>query len=298
MYQEAISRISGLAVSRAAVLRDRPLGFLASSIMAGAYIGIGVVLMLTVGTLVDPAWRKLAMSASFGIALTLIVFAGADLFTGLTMVMTQGALTRRVTWSDAGSVWAASWVGNLFGAACFMMLFVLAGGGSVLTTGHTTLIDIVTAKTAASAPMLFVRGLLCNWLVCLALWMSVRMTSDGAKCVAIFLCVFTFVVCGFEHSIANMAIFSLALLSEHPSSISIAAMSQNLLWVTLGNFVSGAAFMGAGYFYVSGPETDTRAEVAGVTPTRADIETSPNVYSIEVSRFVYRPESRRQLGLA
>jgi nitrite transporter NirC len=261
MYQETIGRISDLAASRAAGLRERPFSFLTSSMMAGAYIGVGVVLMLTVGTLVEPAWRKLAMSASFGIALTLVVFAGADLFTGLTMFMTQGALARRVNWSDAGSVWVASWVGNFLGVACLIALFVLAGGGPVQTTGHSVLVDIVTAKTAASAPMLFGRGLLCNWLVCLALWMSARMTSDGTKCVVIYLCVFTFVACGFEHSIANMAIFSLALLSEHPSSISIAAVSQNLLWVTLGNLVSGAAFMGAGYFYVSGPETGARAPV-------------------------------------
>jgi len=253
MYNETIDRFSGIAVAKAAFVRDKPMGFFVSAMMAGAYVGLGIILIFTLGNEIDPAWRKLVMGTSFGIALTLVVFAGSDLFTGLTMYMTQGSLTGRTGWRDLVSVWAMSWVGNLVGSVLLAVLFAQAGGGALLFGKSTFLFDTAAAKMAAPAAALFFRGLLCNWLVCLALWMAARMASDSAKCIAIFWCLFAFIACGYEHSIANMTLLTLALIGNHPDTVSIGGMVHNLIWVTLGNIVSGAGFMGAAYWYVSSP---------------------------------------------
>ena len=141
------------------------------------------------------------------------------------------------------------------------LLFAQAGGGALLFGKSAFLFDTAAAKMAAPAAALFARAVLCNWLVCLALWMAARMTSDSAKCIAIFWCLFAFIACGYEHSVANMTLLALALIGNHPDTISIAGMVHNLVWVTLGNIVSGAGFMGAAYWYVSRPASASTVQV-------------------------------------
>jgi nitrite transporter len=253
MYLETVDQFAELAVKRSGFLKRSPLGFWITSMMAGAYIGLGILLIFSVGSDADPAYRPLIMGASFGIALTLVVFAGADLFTGHTMYMPMGLLRRRVGWSELIGVWAMSWLGNLVGAALLAVLFVYGGGGLVLHSKSGLLMNVAAAKMNAPALALFCRAVLCNWLVCLALWMSGRTTNDAAKCILIFWCLFAFISSGYEHSIANMTIFAVALLGEHPDSVSLAGMFHNLLWVTLGNIASGAGIMGLGYWAASRP---------------------------------------------
>jgi nitrite transporter NirC len=115
------------------------------------------------------------------------------------------------------------------------------GAGSDLLNG------VAAAKMGKSAVQLLALGILCNWLVCLALWMAARTRNDAAKCIVIFWCLLAFIASGYEHSVANMTIFVIALLGEHPATVSLAGMAHNLLWVTLGNAVAGALFMGMGY---------------------------------------------------
>jgi nitrite transporter len=242
-----------VAEKRSEFLKRSPLGFWISAMMAGAYVGIGIILIFSVGSDVDPAYRALIMGASFGIALTLVVFAGSDLFTGHTMFMPMGLLRRRIGWGELASAWTISWLGNLVGAGALAALFVLGGGGAVLHSKSGLLLTVAAAKMNAPAIALFARAILCNWLVCLALWMSARMVSDAAKCIAIFWCLFAFIGSGYEHSVANMTLLAIALLSEHPDTITVGGMLHNLLWVSLGNIVSGAVIMGAGYWTMSRP---------------------------------------------
>ncbi|MDP2760615.1 MAG: formate/nitrite transporter family protein, partial [Sideroxyarcus sp.] len=93
-------------------------------------------------------------------------------------------------------------------------------------------------------------------------WMASRTSSDAAKLVVIFWCLFAFIASGYEHSVANMTIFSIALLGEHPDTVSLAGMGHNLLWVTLGNTISGALFMATAYWFASGTSMATGAEGA------------------------------------
>ena len=133
-------------------------------------------------------------------------------------------------------------------------LFVAGGGGPALLGlgGKAPLIvNVAASKMNAPAIELVARAILCNWLVCLAIWTSARMTSDTAKCIAIFWCLYAFIASGFEHSVANMTLLSIALLTEHPATVSFAGLGWNLLWVTIGNAVAGAGIMGLGYWAAS-----------------------------------------------
>lgn len=250
---ETVTHFAETAHSKARFLKEQPGGFFVSAMMAGAYVGAGIILIFSVGQTADESVRNLIMGASFGIALTLVVFAGSDLFTGHAMYATMGRLTKRCSSWNMAQCWIGTWVGNLIGSVLLATLFVIGGGGVVLEAGGQDLIHAVAAKKMSGTPAeLIARGMLCNWLVCLALWSSARTKDDTAKCILIFWCLFAFIAAGFEHSVANMTVFSIALLSEHPSNVTLAGAGHNLIWVTLGNLLSGALIMGVGYWIVAG----------------------------------------------
>src|SRR2546430_32754 len=254
MFIETVDQFAKTAVAKSEFLRRPPLGFTISSMMAGAYVGLGIILIFCVGNAVDPSIRPIVMGASFGIALTLVIFAGSDLFTGHTMFMTHGWLQGRTSLRDLARTWSISWAGNLVGCALLAMLFVAGGGGPALLGlgGKAPLIvTVAAAKMNAPALELVARAILCNWLVCLAIWTSARMTSDAAKCIAIFWCLYAFIASGFEHSVANMTLLAIALLAPHPETVTFAGLGWNLFWVTIGNAIAGAGIMGFGYWAAS-----------------------------------------------
>ncbi len=234
------------------VLAD-PVGFMLSSVMAGAYVGIGILLIFTLGQAADPAWRGLVMGTSFGIALTLVLFAGSELFTGHAMYGAHGTLVGSVNALAVLRLWVATWSGNLAGSLLLALIFLAGGGGAIASSGDTSLLHSIAVKKASDGAMaLIARGALCNWLVCLAIWTSARTTNDAAKCILVFWCLFAFIACGFEHSVANMTIFSVALLAQNGHEISLQGAGWNLLWVTVGNLLSGVLALGWGYWRIAG----------------------------------------------
>ena len=263
MYLETVDQFANAAAAKTAFLKRSPGGFFVSAMMAGAFVGLGIILIVSLGSDVDPAYRSLIMGATFGIALILVVFAGSDLFTGHTMFMTHGVLRKRVTLGDLGTAWTMSWIGNLAGCAALALLFVWGGGGAVLHSKSQWLMTAAAAKESAPVLSLVARATLCNWLVCLALWTSARTTNDAAKCIMIWFCLFAFVGSGYEHSVANMTLLLIALLGEHPDTVTWTGLAYNLFWVTIGNIIAGAGIMGVGYWYMSRPAIET---VTGAVP--------------------------------
>ncbi len=260
MYEESVNSFAEAGAHKAQVVKTQFFAFLIGAAMAGAYIGFGDVLMFTAGAHVDPAWAHLVMGIVFSSALTIVVFAGSELFTGTAMYMPLAVLTRRAGLADMIGVWCAAWVGNLIGAVILAALIHLAGGGVMLGDGSATFFTIVSGKMAAGSLALLARGILCNWLVCLAIWMAGRTDNAAAKIMLIFWPITIFVASGFEHSVANMFTFSLALLGDHPAGVTVAGAVHNLVWVTLGNLIGGAVFMALGYwaqFYSSGHVSST-----------------------------------------
>lgn len=247
MYADTIDSFVATANRKLQLLRASPVSFFVASMLAGAYIGLGIILIFSLGSELPPETRKLVMGATFGIALTLVVFAGAELFTGHTMFMTLRRYQGQGTWGDVFATLGASWIGNLCGAAVLVGLFVMGGGGNLLGNAHGLVMSTAAQKMNADAGSLFARAVLCNWLVCLSLWMAARVSSDSAKCIVIFWCLLAFIASGYEHSVANMTLLMLALAGNHPETVSFAGMGWNLTWVTLGNIVGGAVFVAGAY---------------------------------------------------
>jgi nitrite transporter NirC len=257
MYAESIEKFAQTGASKVQMILRSPLAYLIGAIMAGAYIGFGDILMFSVGSHVDPAYVHLIMGAVFACALTIVVFAGSELFTGTAMYMPLAALRGYSSIGAMLLVWIVCWIGNLIGAVVLALILHAAGGGVLLTDGSSAFFKVVAAKMAAPGSALFARGLLCNWLVCLAIWMAARTKSDAAKLGLIFWPVFAFVASGFEHSVANMFVFALALIADHPAEITFAGAVHNEIFVTLGNLAGGAIFMGLSYWLQDGASGHT-----------------------------------------
>jgi len=123
MYTETINKCAANAARINRFERSDKLGFWLSSAMAGAYVGLGIILIFTLGNLVDPAIRPLVMGATFGIALTLVIIAGSELFTGHTMFLTFGVKTGKITMADLLRILPQTWVGNLIGSVVVALIY-------------------------------------------------------------------------------------------------------------------------------------------------------------------------------
>jgi nitrite transporter NirC len=273
MYSSAVDSFADIGVQKVKALNNNLIAFLIGAAMAGAYVGFGGIVMFSVGGHLGPEWARLIMGAVFASALTIIIFAGGELFTGAVMFMSFAALRNKVRVSEVLSVWAACWIGNLIGAILLALLLEMAGGGVLLGDGAEVFYKVVSAKMSASGAQLFARGLLCNWLVCLAIWMCGRTKSEAAKLGLIFWPVMLFASSGFEHSVANMFIFAIALLGPEHVHVSLAGAVHNIFWVTLGNIAGGALMISIGYWMQSaGAGSVVRPVIATATGRAASDE--------------------------
>ena len=241
------------AATKLALLRT-PGRFLVSGMFAGAYIGIGVVLMVcTAGPLVaaGDGFAKLVSGLVFGVALTIVVFAGGELVTSAMMSYTQGVLMRSIPALRALGGMLAMFAANLLGALAFAGLIVASGVLEANAPAGHMLSDMLAAKAAEGPVELFTRGILCNLLVCLAIWMAARVENEVAKILLIFAAITAFISSGFEHVVANMTTFGIGLFTGDPSA-TFTAFGNNLLWVGLGNLVGGGLVVGAGYWLIGG----------------------------------------------
>lgn len=251
MFQGEFAAVGQAAAGKVAVVRENWSRYLLASVLAGFYIGLGILAMSTSGGVLTVSGHPLAKFANafvFPAALSLVVFAGAELFTGNVFVMTAGLVGRTVHGRDALPVLLLSYLGNLFGSLLCAGLFAATG---LLSGGTAAFIQSTAeAKVSLSAVALLSRGIFCNSLVCLAVWCCTRMKSESGKLILIFWCIFVFVLCGFEHSIANMTLLALALLTPHGPVLSLSGAIYNLFFVTVGNILGGALFVGGAYAYL------------------------------------------------
>jgi nitrite transporter len=252
MYYDDITKIAAAAEKRNALLEQSRLKYLLSSALAGMYVGFGILLIFTIGGLLSQAESpavRIVMGISFGIALSLVIMAGSELFTGNHMIMTIGNLEKKVTLKQSLNVYMFSFIGNLLGSIFIAYLFVLAG----LAKGSTAAFIGKAAQVKMSLPWseLFARGILCNILVCLAVWCSFRMKEETGKLVMIFWCLFAFITTGFEHSVANMTLLAIPLLAPGAADGAIIGYVYNISIVSLGNFIGGALLVGGAYWYIS-----------------------------------------------
>jgi nitrite transporter len=263
MYSEAIQTLSEQAAVKLAEQRRSLAGHLVRSMLAGMYVGAAIVLIFIVGGLVAqaaPGMQRVVMGVCFGGALTIVIFAGSELFTGSNLVLTLGVLTRRTTVADLASNWVWTYIGNLAGS---MLLAWMAVASGVLSTEPIQSFVVGLTQTKMNLPpdQLFLRAILANWMVCLGVWMAARIKSEAARILMIWWCMFTFITSGYEHSIANMCGLLLGLLLPHNEQVSWTGYWYNLSLATLGNIVGGAVFV-AGLYWLGSPRART-ATAAG-----------------------------------
>lgn len=256
LYTGAVDTIAGISLKKATSMKHSLTGFLTLSVMAGFYIGFAVILAFTCSapvTAINPGIGKIVAGATFGIALALVIIAGAELFTGYNLLILKGTLRGTVSLSDSMLGWFWTYVGNLGGSMLFALM-IIATGIFAADPWKSFMLKVATYKCNAPWWELFFRGIFCNWLVCLGIWSAVgRCTSDSGKLIMTWWVLFCFVTTGMEHSVANMTILTIANLLPHdPSVISWGKMfGWNLVAVTLGNIVGGSFFVTFLYWFAT-----------------------------------------------
>jgi formate/nitrite transporter len=238
------------------------------AIFAGIYIGFGAALSLKIAGNLDPGWGnmvKLIFGLLFPIGLLMVLCAGASLFTGDVMYMSASLANKDIGPWKCFKFLSISYVGNLAGSILLAWMVFKSGIMLDNVDGNYSLvnyaINLSNAKTTLPFMTAFLRGILCNWLVCLAIFMS--LTSDDAisKAALMWPPITAFVAMGMEHSVANMFFIPLGIFLGESEIIREAGIivtsswqsffSQNLLPVTLGNIVGGSIFTAFPYLYLS-----------------------------------------------
>jgi len=214
------------------------------ALLAGAFIGFGGAAYTMVMTGADPASgpARLLGGAVFSLGLILVVVGGAELFTG-NALMVMAAVERRIAIGALLRNWGVVYAGNLIGAAGLAAAFGLSG----LLDGPMgeTAARIAAAKAALGPVEAFVRGALCNAMVCLAVWLTFAARSAEGKILAILWPIAGFVLLGLEHSVANMFLLPQGWFAG--GDLSAAGALANLFWVTLGNIIGGAGGVALAY---------------------------------------------------
>lgn len=248
-------RVESVGVSKA---RLATLPLLMLGMLAGAFIGLGAMLFVLVKSDATLGFAASAIGGGlvFALGLLLVVVAGAELFTGnnlLAMAWADG----RISSAEVLRNWVLVCAANFVGAAGLSLL-VFASGHTDLNGGAIgqQVVKIALAKQDLSPVQAFFRGVLCNVLVCMAVWMAMAGRSVVDKAVAVVPPIMAFVAAGFEHSIANMYLMPLAMLLQHfgPLGATVpvtwGGMLGNLLPVIAGNLVGGSVLVGLTYYVI------------------------------------------------
>lgn len=224
------------------------LGTLA--VLAGAFISLGALFFVVVvtGSELGFGVTRLLGGLSFCLGLILVVVAGAELFTGNNLLAIAWA-SRLISTREVLRNWTIVYIGNVAGCMGTVAVVVLgdiarldAGGVGV------TVVQIAQSKADLSFTVGFARGVLCNALVCLAVWLSMGGRSVADKILAILFPITAFVAIGFEHSIANWFFLPLGLVVGEGGAVPFAGAARNLLATTLGNITGGTLLVAAVYW--------------------------------------------------
>ncbi|MBM7624723.1 formate/nitrite transporter family protein [Sporohalobacter salinus] len=264
MFRTNINKVVNSAQKKVDFMNQNLGKYFVLSMFAGVFVGLGTILIFSIGAPLVKAGSplvKLVMGTSFGVALTLVIFAGSELFTGNNLVMMVGWLDGEISIFNLLKLWFWCYIGNLVGSLAIAWLVIKTGLISKAPTADF-IISVSAAKMNAPLGQLFFRGILCNMLVCLAVWMAIKAKNEVAKLILIFWCLFAFIGSGFEHSIANMSLLGMGLMIPHPETITIVGYVRNLVSVTAGNIIGGGLLIGALYWYASTNVVTNNQEVS------------------------------------
>jgi formate/nitrite transporter len=243
------------------------LNLVALGVLAGAFIALGANFFTTATTSTELGYgpTRLLGGVAFSLGLILVVIAGAELFTGNNLMVMAWA-ARRVSTGALLRAWALVYAGNFIGAVATAAIVALSGQWRF--AGHdvgANAVRIANAKVNLDFAEAFFLGVLCNALVCLAIWLTYSARSNLDKALAVVFPITAFVASGYEHSIANMYFIPLGLLLKSEDAVMAAGgfgpsdlsnldvanfLLANLLPVTAGNVVGGGIMVGAVYWFI------------------------------------------------
>jgi len=216
-------------------------------ILAGAFIAFGAQLATKVfATVQDPGLATLLGASVFSVGLMLVVIAGAELFTGNNLIF-MSVLGGTTKFSKMLEYWFYVYVANLIGS--LLLVWFMSQSGLVSGAVATKAIKIAEAKVGLTSMQVLFRAIMCNWLVCLAVWLALASHDVVGKIFGIFFPIMAFVASGFEHSVANMYFIPMGMVLS-PETVSWGGMINNILWATVGNIIGGAGFVAFIYYMV------------------------------------------------
>ena len=246
---EIARKVERLGVAKA---RADTLTLLVLAVLAGAFISLGALLFTVVvtGSSLGFGPTRLLGGVSFSLGLILVVVAGAELFTGNNLIAMAWA-SRLIGTREVMRNWLLAYVGNVVGCLGTVLLVVWAG---VAASGDGAVAETAVriARSKAEIPLAeaLARGILCNGLVCLAVWLAIGARSVTDKILAIIFPITAFVAIGFEHSIANWFFLPFGMVVDRQGAISIAGAARNIAVVTAGN-IAGGTLLVAGVYWLA-----------------------------------------------
>ncbi|MFW2489524.1 formate/nitrite transporter family protein [Clostridium chromiireducens] len=259
---------TGIKKSKMTIINMLILGFLAGAFIAFAAEGSNMASFNLLAKAETYGLGKVLAGAVFGTGLMLVLIAGGELFTGNTMML-AGVLDKKVSIKAMLKNWFYVYVGNFIGSVFIAYMMNKSG----LFNSGDSMLGAVTIKIAAyKVGLTFTQGLflgiMCNWLVCLAVWMAYGAKDMTGKILAIFFPIWLFITSGFEHCVANMYYIPAGILAKNSKALTDAALMlgvtpeklehlnwetffiKNLIPVTLGNIIGGGILVGVVYWYV------------------------------------------------
>jgi len=261
---------NGICLQQVNATTERSIIF---GILAGVYIAFGACLSTLIGhdtaKYLGLGLARFVTGAAFSFGLMLVIVAGADLFTGSNLML-MTFLDKKASFKKVALKWCFLFVTNFIGAVFLAYLYYKTNLWKMgdMAVGLSA-IKIANAKVGLTFIEAFTRGILCNWLVCLAIWMAAASRDVSGKILVIFFPIMAFVALGFEHSVANMYFIPLGLFLKSTNvfidpALSLSGLTwgaffvKNLLPVAIGNMIGGAIFVGFLYWRVFTKETATK----------------------------------------
>lgn len=248
---------AGVGKTKLSIAKMIVLGIFAGIFIAFAAVGSTAAS----ATIASPSVAKFVAACIFPSGLTMVLVAGSELFTGNSLLVVP-LLEKRITAAGLLKNWLFVYIGNFIGS---FLIAALATYGHVFSLFSnamaSSVINTAVAKVSMSFGDALIRGILCNFLVCIAVWISFAAKTVSGKVIGLFFPIMLFIVCGFEHSVANMYYIPAGILSAlNPAYLEAsgadvgvltwgAMIVRNLIPVTIGNVIGGAG-VGVGYWFV------------------------------------------------
>lgn len=246
--------LSNLGIKKYEMCRDETGRFFARSIVAGLYLGLATILSSTLGALLfktNLIASKIAVAGSFGIGLVIIVILGSELFTGNCFTTLIPVYGKKLKFKQIIPMWIVCYLGNFVGISLICFLFIKSGSNHELISEYIK--NTIDGKLAFEAMQLFIKAILCNFIVCVGAYVGMKMEDDTAKTIIMMIVVMAFVLPGFEHSIANMGYFSLGV-TLFGADYNWVMLPLHMLISTFGNMIGGGVLLGLPLYMMIKPK--------------------------------------------